>query len=671
MWSSHPLPIFLVGDKEQDLLQVDAHEEGDAHVNIELPLEEDIAQSGSQKGVMKFVQLQPVSSGSSLEQTRPETVLPGNTYMHGHEAESLGYVLESSNERLEFCHPRSVHMHGSIVVSQCMAPSTFRGVELLVSKENMLMLDLEFNKDDLGRNGKGMRTRAKEVFGNLQDTIGAAESAITLTEQKFYANPSEANRVAMSTAHAQLHRAIINEEKLWCQKSRMEWMRNRDSNTAFYQALFKNNRRRNFIHRLNIQGYDQWCEDQDILKDVASSYFEGLLTSERFVGNDELLQVIPSLIQTEQNSSLCTIPDSVEVFDGVKAMNEKGAPRPDGFSGSAAPPSYGIGRTMFGVDTGFLGRVSRDRSRKEYAKSRFLLSPFSEVTKAFPTALPSLAQKPFNLVKDVVDNDDHTFRRFDDIRMVLDYINLSNTPDRCVWTANANGNISTSSANSAFQNENLNRIISDITFAINVAVQGIIFKKECTQNQLSILLHYGFKPKVKMKVPKVVRWSPPQYGFSLNVDGACKGNPSPCGGGGCIRDSNGDICLGFAFFYGEGNSVIAEVRALCDGLWLAEYHGFLISIVHSDSLVLVHSFKSNRCPSWKCIWWWRAASSLLCKSTIQLVHAYRETNRVADVLAYYACDRGGCSVFSRFSLPTVCKGPALLDKTSLPSVRLF
>ncbi|MQL87848.1 hypothetical protein Taro_020399 [Colocasia esculenta] len=224
-------------------------------------------------------------------------------------------------------------------------------------------------------------------------------------------------------------------------------------------------------------------------------------------------------------------------------------------------------------------------------------------------ALPSLAQEPFNSVKDVVDNDDHPFRRFIDICMVLDYINLSNTPDRCVWTANANGNFS---ASSAFQ--------------------------ECTQNQLSILLHYCFKPKVKMKMPKVVRWSPPQYGFSLNVDGAYKGNLGPCGGGGCIRDSNGDICLGFAFFYGQGNSVIAEVHALCDGLRLAEYHGIPISIVHSDSLALVHSLKSNKCPSWKCIWWWRAASYLLCKSTIQLVHAYRETNRVAD--EQHAEDRG-------------------------------
>ncbi|MQM16639.1 hypothetical protein Taro_049598 [Colocasia esculenta] len=137
---------------------------------------------------------------------------------------------------------------------------------------------------------------------------------------------------------------------------------------------------------------------------------------------------------------------------------------------------------------------------------------------------------------------------------------------------------------------------------------------------------------VKLKVPKLIRWTPPKYGYSLNVDGACNGNPSPCGGGGCIRDSNGDIHLGFTFYYGHGNNM------------LAEYHGLPISIVNSDSLALVHSINPNMCPSWKCTWWWRIARSFLSKTSMW-VHVYWETNKVADALASYASDRGGSSVF--------------------------
>ncbi|MQM19246.1 hypothetical protein Taro_052247 [Colocasia esculenta] len=67
------------------------------------------------------------------------------------------------------------------------------------------------------------------------------------------------------------------------------------------------------------------------------------------------------------------------------------------------------------------------------------------------------------------------------------------------------------------------------------------------------------------------------------VSQAEQGNPGPCGGGGCFRNSKGDVHLSFAYCFGQGNSVIAEVRALCDGLRLAVHRGIHITMVYSDS----------------------------------------------------------------------------------------
>ncbi|MQM22166.1 hypothetical protein Taro_055214, partial [Colocasia esculenta] len=69
----------------------------------------------------------------------------------------------------------------------------------------------------------------------------------------------------------------------------------------------------------------------------------------------------------------------------------------------------------------------------------------------------------------------------------------------------------------------------------------------------------------------------------LNVDGAGKGNPGECGGGGCIRDRRGHVYVAFAHYYGFENSMLAETRALCDGLRLANMLGLRLSIVNSDS----------------------------------------------------------------------------------------
>ncbi|MQM23056.1 hypothetical protein Taro_056117, partial [Colocasia esculenta] len=155
------------------------------------------------------------------------------------------------------------------------------------------------------------------------------------------------------------------------------------------------------------------------------------------------------------------------------------------------------------------------------------------------------------------------------------------------------------------------------------------------------------KPTVKLKTPKLVRWIPPSYGYCLNVDGACKGNLDPCGGGGCLRDSNGDVHLSFAYFYGQGNNVIAEVRALCDGLRLAEHRGLSISdgyapLIQSDELAFHTSGRVLR--FWlvrACLDWPKALSRVCaCLLLAGLVVSYKPVVRRGSCCACPACSPG-------------------------------
>jgi len=67
-----------------------------------------------------------------------------------------------------------------------------------------------------------------------------------------------------------------------------------------------------------------------------------------------------------------------------------------------------------------------------------------------------------------------------------------------------------------------------------------------------------------------ISWKKPLTGWmKLNTDGAAFGNPIQVGGGGVLRDSNGDWVVGFIRKLGSMSSVLVELWALKDGLLLA------------------------------------------------------------------------------------------------------
>ncbi|MQM11152.1 hypothetical protein Taro_044055 [Colocasia esculenta] len=117
-------------------------------------------------------------------------------------------------------------------------------------------------------------------------------------------------------------------------------------------------------------------------------------------------------------------------------------------------------------------------------------------------------------------------------------------------------------------------VINNIKFMVANSLAKMQFKDEPLSYELQVLNQFGFSPQVSPKCLKLVRWIPLIMGLCLNVvDGASKGNPGVCGGGGCIRDVHGSIRVAFAHFYEDGNNMITEIRSMCDGLQLADFLG--------------------------------------------------------------------------------------------------
>ena len=101
----------------------------------------------------------------------------------------------------------------------------------------------------------------------------------------------------------------------------------------------------------------------------------------------------------------------------------------------------------------------------------------------------------------------------------------------------------------------------------------------------------------KMKKVIQVAWEKPPLGWmKLNNDGSALGNPGKAGGGGLIRDHQGNWVRGFARAYDNTSSSIAELWALRDGLEIAKDLGLNNLIVEMDALsivLLMNNTKAN------------------------------------------------------------------------------
>ncbi|KAL6545491.1 hypothetical protein OROGR_009365 [Orobanche gracilis] len=128
-------------------------------------------------------------------------------------------------------------------------------------------------------------------------------------------------------------------------------------------------------------------------------------------------------------------------------------------------------------------------------------------------------------------------------------------------------------------------------------------------------------------------WVPPKPGFiKLNVDGSFRDWAKCIGGGGVLRDEKGNCLMGFKSMEVGGNSFLAEVLALKEGLLLAWSNGFLDVICEMDCAEVLSGLEDPQslqfCPSLNDI---KVLLNRQWRVSLHLVH--RDKNHAADSLA--------------------------------------
>lgn len=162
---------------------------------------------------------------------------------------------------------------------------------------------------------------------------------------------------------------------------------------------------------------------------------------------------------------------------------------------------------------------------------------------------------------------------------------------------------------------------------------GGIQLTEATSNVLDIIGEKNLSSKVSPRATA--------HAFTINVDGASRGNPGPAGVGYCISNSEGRIIERGGEFIGFATSRVAEYYALKKGVERAIELGYKTARFISDSLMAVNQLNGifqaknqDIIPVYQDI-----QSKLENFDAVSFVHVPRSKNVIADFEANEAIDK--------------------------------
>nr|POE45635.1 putative ribonuclease h protein [Quercus suber] len=99
----------------------------------------------------------------------------------------------------------------------------------------------------------------------------------------------------------------------------------------------------------------------------------------------------------------------------------------------------------------------------------------------------------------------------------------------------------------------------------------------------------------RMRTTIQVRWNPPPtHWFKLSSDGSSMGNLGRAGGGGIIRNAEGEWIKGYARAIGSTASVATELRALRDGVQLCLELKLPAVIIELKAMFVVDLIRNTR-----------------------------------------------------------------------------
>ncbi|GKV46286.1 hypothetical protein SLEP1_g53278 [Rubroshorea leprosula] len=168
------------------------------------------------------------------------------------------------------------------------------------------------------------------VFGNVEIQLDKMLKHIERLDKKSEEEELSENEVLLrKECFQEMWDIFRRKEAVWKQKSRNNWVRLGDANTAFFHKCVQTRRAQNAI--FGVLGEEGWIEEPELIKAEAVKYFSELFLKEQWsrpvMGGIQFRK-----ISTSQKEWLERLFSIEEIEEGLRSCDGSKAPGPDGYN---------------------------------------------------------------------------------------------------------------------------------------------------------------------------------------------------------------------------------------------------------------------------------------------------------------------------------------------------
>ncbi|KAL0448870.1 UNVERIFIED_CONTAM: putative mitochondrial protein [Sesamum latifolium] len=174
----------------------------------------------------------------------------------------------------------------------------------------------------------GLARWSKRSFGHLNRKAKELEERIIFLQSR---HSTENVHGELKKYRAEIERCLAEEEIMWKQRGKADWLKEGDRNTGFFHEKASHRHRLNRIERLKNSD-DLWCHEKVEIQNIIVSYFNELFTSANPspLIIDEVVNTVERKVSEEMNRSLKEPYTEKEIVEAISQMSPLKSPGPDG-----------------------------------------------------------------------------------------------------------------------------------------------------------------------------------------------------------------------------------------------------------------------------------------------------------------------------------------------------